>query len=75
MAYFQLSIKWDLTHNTFHQRGFSLTILSDKSNLLTSFYSEVHVIEHYPMVGLAYLVADNGIVATTQTWWELQVHG
>ena len=76
MTDLQTTRKRDLAHDTFHQRGFTLTVLSHEGHFLPSFDGEAHVCEHRMFtVALPYLLADHRIITTAQTRRELQSHG
>ena len=74
MSYLQVTIERNLAHDTLHQRRLTLTVLTHKGHLLTAFDGQVDVREDgMGTIVLADILADNGVVATTQTRWELQV--
>ena len=76
MPDFQVSIKRDLSHDTFHQGRLSLTVLSHKGDFLTSFDGHIDLREHRMLtIGLSDALAYHRIVTTAQTGRELQVHG
>jgi len=74
MPDFQSSGIRNLPHYTFHQCGFSLAVLSDKSHFLAAFYGQVHMVEHLmAAVGLAHVVANHRIVARARRRRELKI--
>ena len=58
----------NFVHDTLHECGLSLTVLSDKGNLFAPVNCEVDIVEDdmFP-VCLAHILADNGIIATAAT--------
>ena len=76
MAYLQGSRERNFAHDTLHQRGFSLSVLTHESHFLTPLNGHGDMAE-YDMVTIrfAYLIAYHGIVATAQARGELQAHG
>ena len=75
VPYFQVTLEGNFTHDTLHQRRLTLSVLSHKGHLFTSFDGQVHVVKHQMGIGLLHLVADDGIVPGAQTGRELQMHG
>ena len=76
MTDLQFSRKGNLTHDTLHECGLSLTILTYKGHFLASFDGQCHMVENgMSTIVLTYLITDQGIVATPQTGWEFQMHG
>ena len=74
MANLQVSIERYLAHDTFHQRRLTLAVLTNKGHLLASLDGQVHVVEHHVVICLPDVLANDGIVATSQTGRKLQVH-
>ena len=75
MAYLQITRKRNLAHDTFHQGRFTLAVLAHKRHLLATLDGEVYVVEHgMRAVILAHLIADNRIVAASETRRELEMH-
>ena len=75
VAHFQCAIKRNLVHDTLHESRLTFAILTYKRHLFASLYSKRNVREDGMVaICLAYSIADYRIVATTQTWWKLQVH-
>ena len=71
----QFSGERDLSHDTFDEGRLTFTVLSDKRHLLAAFDRHVDVGEDDMVaIRLAYLVADDRIVAGAQTGRKLQVH-
>ena len=62
MAHLQVALKGNLAHDTFHQRGFALTVLTHEGHFLTTLDGEVHMVEDHMIIRLLHLVADHGIV-------------
>ena len=72
MTHFQLAIEWYFVHNTLHQSGFSLSILTHESYFFASFDGEIDVTKDgVCAVFFLHFVANNGIVATAKAWGEL----
>ena len=63
----------NLTHNTLYKRRLTFAVLTDKSNLLSSVDSQIHIVENnVPTVGFLHILADNGIITATATANKLQ---
>ena len=76
MAYFQATRERYFVHDTFHQRGFSLTVLTHKCHFLAALDGERHLVEHLMLaVFFTYAVANHRIITTAQAGRELQMHG
>ena len=75
MTDFQFTSKGNLTHDTFHERRFSLAVLTYEGHFLASLDGQRHMVENgVGSIVLSYIIADNRIVATSQTRRKLQVH-
>ena len=75
MSHFERTCKRYLTHDTLHQGGLSLAILAHKCHLLTTLDCKRYTRKHgVRTIIFAQLVADNGIIATAQARWKLEVH-
>ena len=75
MSHLQLTCEGNLSHDTFHEGGFALTVLTHKGHFLTSFNSQCHMIENgMGAIVLTHLVADDRIVSASETGRELQMH-
>ena len=46
MSHLQVTLEWNLTHDTFNQRRFTLAVLSHKSHLLPSLDGQVDIREN-----------------------------
>ena len=77
MSYLQMSVKRYLTHDALHQRRLTLAVLADKGHLLASLDGQVDVGEHEVLgvIALSHILANHGVVTTTQTGRELQMQG
>ena len=63
----------NLTHNTLYKRRLTFAVLTDKSNLLSSVDSQIHIVENnVPPVGFLHILADNGIITATAAANKLQ---
>ena len=75
MAYLQLPGERYLAHDTFHERGLTLAVLTHEGDLLTALDGHVDTGEDDVVaIGFLHTVADDGVVAGAQTRRELQVH-
>ena len=76
MSHLQLACEGYLAHDALDQRRLALAVLADEGYLFAALDGQVDVVEHgVCAVVLAYFVADDGIVAASQTGRKLQVHG
>ena len=46
MPQFEFSLILQLSHDTFHERGFTLAITTYESNLVATLYSKIHATEY-----------------------------
>ena len=75
MTDLQLARIGNLTHDTFHKGRLSFAVLAYECHLLSSLDGQRHMVEDgMRTIVLAHLVADDGIVARTQTRREFQMH-
>lgn len=73
MASPQISSKRNLAHYALDKSGFALTVLSDKSHLLSALDGEFGMVENLmPSVGLPYVFKNQRIVAATGSRGKLQ---
>ena len=76
MSHLQVSVKRYLAHDALHQRRLTLTILTHEGHFLATLDGQVDIRENgMGTIVLADILADNGIVTTTQTGRKFQAQG
>ena len=72
----QFTIKIDLAHDTFHQRRFTFSVLSDKCDFFSSVDRQIHIMENNVLsVCLAYVFTDNRIIPAAAGRRKFQTEG
>ena len=73
MAKGECAFVFELSHDTFDQRGFTFTVSSNKSHFVTTLHHERCISEHHVVtISLTYSIHGHRITARTWRRWELQ---
>ena len=74
VPHFQLTIERDFIHDTLHEGGFSLTVITYECHFFASLDGKVHIAKHLMLaIALANFLANQRIVATAEAWWKFQM--
>ena len=75
MTYLEIARKRNLAHYTLHQSRFTLAVLTYECHLLATLDGKGHMVED-GMIALilSHLIADDRIIAATETRKELEMH-
>ena len=73
MPQFEFSLILQLSHDTFHERGFTLAITTYESYLVATFYSKIHAVEYLLIIKRhGYIAHLYRIGTAARTWRELE---
>ena len=75
MTYLEIARKRNLAHDTLHQSRFTLAVLTYECHFLATLDGKGHMVEDGMIaIILSHLIADNRIIAATETRRELEMH-